>query len=448
MEKWAEDVFASFSDDEAPAPPYGDRNDGISKNPSIKTAGTNGKANGEANGHANNYNISIELVRTAASLRTQKFDPIKYIVLGYITEGATILAGRPKLGKSWLMLSVSLAVSRGGKCLGDIKCDEGDVLYLALEDNERRLQSRITKLIGYAEEWPARFHYATEWPRANNGGLEKIRNWIASVELPRLVVVDVLAMFRSPRQKDQQPYEADYAAIHELQAIASQTGVAIVIVHHLRKSLAEVDPFEKVSGTNGQLGAADTVLILDRDSSGATLYGRGRDIEEIETAVEFDGCRWRVLGAAADVRRSDERKAILDALADADEPLSPREVADITGNSYDAIRQTLIRMARQGEITKTKRGQYACHNDSHNGSHNQTPHSDMVSKTPCHKSHNVTTDEKNYGDNELGCDNGCDTTEMELSQRQSDSAGCDIVTVVTPPCDDGLDIPVCLRRNQ
>ncbi|HEY3222860.1 MAG TPA: AAA family ATPase, partial [Pseudolabrys sp.] len=132
-------------------------------------------------------------IRTAAALRTKVFEPIKYIVLGYVPEGATILAGRPKLGKSWLMLSVGLAVSRAGKCLGDIECEEGNVLYLALEDNERRLQSRITKLIGFADQWPVRFQYATEWPRANAGGLDKIRQWIASVEKPRLIVVDVLA---------------------------------------------------------------------------------------------------------------------------------------------------------------------------------------------------------------------------------------------------------------
>ena len=112
------------------------------------------------------------------------------------------------------------------------------------------------------------------------------------------------------------------------------------------------------------------MLILDREGSGATLYGRGRDIEEIETAVTFDAatCRWRVLGAAADVHRSDERKAILDALADASEALSPRDVADLTGQSHDAVRQTLIRMAKAGEVTKAKRGLY----------------------TPCHNSHNVT----------------------------------------------------------
>jgi AAA domain/IclR helix-turn-helix domain len=301
-----------------------------------------------------------KLISSAAALRTKVFAPVKSVVPGYIVEGATILAGRPKLGKSWLMLEVGLAVSRAGTCLGDIVCGGGDVLYLALEDNERRLQSRMTKLMGFAGEWPTRFQYATEWPRADAGGLDNIRQWIASAEHPRLVVVDVLAMFRSPRQKDQQPYESDYAAIQGLQAIASQTAVAIVIVHHLRKSAADVDPFEKVSGTLGLSGAADAVLILDRDGNGTTLYGRGRDLDEVETAVEFgrESCRWHVLGAAAEVRMTEERSAILSFLIGEDDPVRISDIATATGMPRNNVDQLLFKLAKAGDVLKTARGLY------------------------------------------------------------------------------------------
>jgi RecA-family ATPase len=302
------------------------------------------------------------IIRTAAELRCKEFAPIKYVVRDYIVEGLTLLAGRPKLGKSWLMLDIGLAVARGETCLSGVKCQQGDVLYLALEDNERRLQNRMTRLLGYAHEWPECFHYVTEWPRADAGGLEEIRKWITTANKPRLVVVDILAMFRPRRRKDQQPYEADYEAIQALQAIASETGVAIVIVHHLRKSAGEVDPFEKVSGTLGLSGAADTVLILDRDSQGATLYGRGRDIEEIESAVQFsrETCRWQILGVAAEVRRTDERTVILDVLKDATEPMTPKDIliaAELTNRN--ALDQLLYRMAKAGDIEKAGRGQYS-----------------------------------------------------------------------------------------
>jgi hypothetical protein len=170
----------------------------------------------------------------------------------------------------------------------------------------------------------------------------------------------VLAGFRSPRRKDQQPYEADYAAIQGLQAIASQTGVAIVVAHHLRKSAGEVDPFEKVSGTLGLSGAADTVLILDRDGQGITLYGRGRDIEEIETAVQFskETCRWRMLGAAVEVRRTDERATILSVLKEADESMTPLDICIATVMPRNNVHQLLFKMAKKGEILKAGRARY------------------------------------------------------------------------------------------
>src|SRR5918998_5965423 len=115
-------------------------------------------------GHA----TSAPVIRTAADLRRKVFAPIKWIVPGYLAEGLTLLAGRPKLGKSWLALDIGLAVAAGRYVMGDILCEPGDVLALCLEDNERRLQRRIRKLLGaFGNEWPARFQFATEWPRAN-----------------------------------------------------------------------------------------------------------------------------------------------------------------------------------------------------------------------------------------------------------------------------------------
>lgn len=301
------------------------------------------------------------LARTAADLRRMVFPPIRYVVPGYIAEGCTLLAGRPKLGKSWLVLEVGLAVARGGDCLGGIACEQGDVLYLALEDNERRLQRRIDKMLGpFNLEWPDAFEYQTEWPRANEGGLDQIRQWIESKGNPRLVIVDVLAMFKQTRGSSESLYEADYNAIKGLQALAGEYRIAIVVVHHTRKSGTESDPFEKVSGTLGLSGAADTALILDRDGNGATLYGRGRDIEEIESAVVFDklGCRWFIQGEAAEVRRTDERSSILAALEDADDAMSPGEIAVATGGSRNAIDQLLYKMAKAGDVLKAGRGRY------------------------------------------------------------------------------------------
>jgi hypothetical protein len=100
-----------------------------------------------------------------------------------------------------------------------------------------------------------------------------------------------------------------------------RSGIAVVLVTHTRKMEAE-DPLEAISGTNGVTGAADAVLVLNRDAKGTTLYGRGRDIEEIETAMRFDGGRWSVLGDADEVRKSDERRKIVAALKEAGDELA------------------------------------------------------------------------------------------------------------------------------
>jgi predicted ATP-dependent serine protease len=138
---------------------------------------------------------------TARELCEMEFDPIKYVVPGYIAEDLTLLAGKPKLGKSWLVMDIALAVASGGICLGDVRCEHGAVLYLALEDNHRRLQSRIRKLrmldAMAHKPVPDRLHLATEWPRANEGGIDAIRAWIDAHAGARLVIVDVLAMFKA-----------------------------------------------------------------------------------------------------------------------------------------------------------------------------------------------------------------------------------------------------------
>ena len=300
------------------------------------------------------------VIASAAALRTKIFPPLQYVVPGYVPEGLTLFAGRPKIGKSWWLLQASLAVSSGKPWWDSEPCEPSDVLYLALEDNERRLQSRITKLVGYSQEWPARLDYATEWPRMDNGGLHQIRRWLDKAPNPRLVNVDVVAKIRAPRGTGQSPYESDYAAVSGLQRIASDYRVAIIGACHLRKQGAEIDPFEKVSNTFGFTGAADTVLILDRDSNGVTLYGRGRDIPEIEKAVRFDNdsCQWLLLGEAEEARRTNERSKILSVLIEAPEPMSPKEIADCTGMNANNVTQLLFKMLSSGEVSKSGRGRY------------------------------------------------------------------------------------------
>jgi hypothetical protein len=302
---------------------------------------------------------------TASDLRTMQFKAIQWVVPSIIPEGVTILAGKPKIGKSWLALDIALAVAGGRFVLGDIKPVQGAVLYAALEDNQRRLWNRTRKIIATPDgTWPQGLTLATQWRRLDKGGVTDIKEWAKGAGNPRLVILDTLAGVRPDRNLRDNQYEHDYKALEELHAWAGEIGIAILILTHTRKMEAD-DPIDTISGTLGLAGAADTSAILSRNTKGTTLYVRGRDVEEQEFAVMFnpDSCRWTILGDAAEVHRSDSRMKIMSAMSDSSEPsMSPRDLTAATGLSRANVDQLLARMVADCEIIKRGRGLYGLPN--------------------------------------------------------------------------------------
>jgi hypothetical protein len=263
-----------------------------------------------------------------------------------------------KLGKSWMALDICLAVAGDRLCLGERKPTQGAVLYAAMEDNPRRMQRRIDKLLRvFGAKWPAQLTFAHSWRRLDQGGVEDIAEWIKQTPDSRLIVLDTLAGVKPI--KTQQGYTEDHESLAALQRLASDAGISIVVLHHVRKMEAE-DPIDTVSGTLGLTGCADSILVLNRSSKGTTLYVRGRDVEEAEHAITFDkhSCKWTILGTAADVHRSNERGRILAVLADATEPLTPQEIVSATGMPRNNVHQLLFKMTADGEVKKGGRGKY------------------------------------------------------------------------------------------
>jgi hypothetical protein len=282
------------------------------------------------------------------------------VLEGILPEGLTLLVGKPKVGKSWSALDLSFGVADGDFVMTSIRpACTGDVLYLALEDNHRRLQKRSTKLRGALKgKWPARLTLMTQWRRLDKGGLEDIISWCDSVAKPRLVVIDTLQKVKPI--KPNAGYAEDYDALQALQQFAGERGIAILILHHQRKMEAE-DPLDTVSGTLGLAGSADTILVLDRTPQGITLHGRGRDIETLERAMQFDtgSCRWRLLGDAEEVQRSKTTAKIIEALAEDKKPMTPKEIAEVAILKVNVVKQRLRGMVKNGEAIKVGRGSYA-----------------------------------------------------------------------------------------
>ena len=208
--------------------------------------------------------------RDGAWLGVQEFAPLRYHVPGIIAEGVTVLAGAPKVGKSWLVLACGLAVAGPGAALGKLWCAESrPVFYLALEDGDRRMQERCRILLDGkyrprgSAEIPAAFTYLT---RVRPGAIvATIGEYLdASGKLEPLVIIDTLGRVLPPADYGETAYGRDYRIMTELKDLADAwPGTSLLISHHDRKAESP-DFVEQVSGTNGIAGGADTVIVLTR----------------------------------------------------------------------------------------------------------------------------------------------------------------------------------------
>jgi AAA domain/3'-5' exonuclease/Domain of unknown function (DUF3854) len=297
---------------------------------------------------------------SATELLAIEFPEPRWIVPGIVPEGTTILAGKPKMGKSWLALGTSVAVAAGGVALGTKRVERGAVLYLALEDNPRRLQSRLKKLLPGGAA-PEGLELATEWRRLGDGGLEALEAWFNTHPDARLVVIDTLAKFRAG-QTGKNLYKEDYEAVEPLVELAARHNVAILIVHHLRKLGAD-DPLDQVSGSMGLTGGADGALVLNRQRgrADAYLYVTGRDIEEEkELALSWDSttATWKIAGDAEEYRNSRERQEVEGCLRTLGEPAGPKEVSEALGKPYNNVKQLMWKMGNDGDLRSVGGGKY------------------------------------------------------------------------------------------
>ncbi|WP_152363825.1 AAA family ATPase [Microlunatus speluncae] len=297
---------------------------------------------------------------TADQLLHTEFPPPRWAVPDIIPEGLSVLAGPPKVGKSYLVLAISVAVAAGGLALGSITCDPGPVLYLALEDTPRRLQRRLRQVLD-GEPPPANLHLPTECPPLRAGGAELIRGWLDHHPGARMVVIDVFAKVRGQVPGGGDSYTEDYAATTIPKRIADDYGVAVILVHHIRKMAAD-DFIETLSGTNGIAGAADAIHVLKRARGEAdgVLHTTGRDVEETERALRLDRRTgtWQLLdGPAIDHTLHTARAQILRHVRE-HPGIGPKQIADATGIPYELARRTCSRMAASNQLIRSDTGSY------------------------------------------------------------------------------------------
>lgn len=310
----------------------------------------------------------------APELLNTHFPAPRWIVPGLLTQGLGIVAGRPKMGKSWLCLGLSLAVASGGYFLDDADCQvkKGGVLYLSLEDNARRLKKRLISALN-GDPAPADLHIKIAWPKIDKGGLELLSEWLEDHPDTRLVIIDTLGkVWPTSKGKgaDGNTYNADYDLTASIKAIADSRNICILVVHHLRKQIAD-DPVDQISGTTGIAGATDSIWILDRkrgDDCG-TLTCVGRDFEDKALYLWFDKSRtswvWNrgVPALALGASLTKAERQVVEALVGIGGSAGRYDVAKALGKDPRATGKLLEALVDKGVLSHEPYGPYEIMNE-------------------------------------------------------------------------------------
>jgi len=290
---------------------------------------------------------------TVAELYQTEFPEPRWAVPGILPVGLSFLAGRPKLGKSWLALQIAHAVGTGGKVFG-IDVDAGSVLFLALEDSPRRLKER-TKKQGVPGNAGITFH--TEWAALPEGGIDALASGIQEHGYS-LVIVDTLS--RAVGRADQLDLADMTVMLGGLQRLAHVLDVAILVIDHHRKSgPMGPNPIDDIMGSTGKAAVTDTAMGLYKEQGkrGAVLSVTGRDIDERSLALEWDGLTWswQCLGDADDVRKDTVKGDILaaiDELVTMGETPTTANIADHTGQKRPNISRALHDLVTGGKVIR------------------------------------------------------------------------------------------------
>lgn len=232
----------------------------------------------------------------AKELMSMDLEAPHTVVENMICQGITIFAGAPKIGKSWECLDLCVSVCKGKTVLG-FKTNKCDCSYFALEDSWYRLQNRLKKVLG-DEDIPENFHLQINCSTLDNGLIEELENHLKEFPNVKLIIIDTFQKIRGSQSGKSDMYSNDYKEISKIKSFADKHKICIILVHHLKKG-KEDDVFEKINGSNGIAGAADTTIVLSKikDKKEVLFSIQGRDVESNEKLLLFnkETFKWEVV---------------------------------------------------------------------------------------------------------------------------------------------------------
>ena len=301
---------------------------------------------------------AIEGLISADSVLTRDWPEPVWAIPRYLPAGLTILAGKPKVGKSWLSLQIAQAVAAGGRTLGE-SAEAGPVLYLALEDTARRLKDRMRKQ-GWPSGLPAEFmtigQFHDNVGELQNGGGVKLADQI-DLKQYRLVVIDTLSRSVAGDQND---VAAMTAALTPLQEISHEHNAAVLLVDHHRKgNLTDPDAISDILGSTAKGAMSDTAwgLYRERGKLGAKLAITGRDVQEHTLALTIDwelGC-WQCEGDADQLEVAERHNGIVVYLEETGRA-GVSAIAEAVERDRGNVYRDLQDLANNGTVKRTGKG--------------------------------------------------------------------------------------------
>lgn len=228
----------------------------------------------------------------AETLLATPLPPVRWVIPGLLPAGLSLLAGASKAGKSWLCLWLCFQLAQGGT-VWNRTVQPQTVLYLCLEDTLARIQSRLFRLTDATV--PNRLFCQTQCGGIGDGLELQIEKFLHQHPETGLIVIDTLQKVR-PVEQNVGAYASDYQDMSSLKSLADRHNIGLLLVHHLRKQGAS-DPFQQISGSNGLMGAADTIWLMQRQrmSDTARLLVTGRDMDSRKLHLQAESCVWQLL---------------------------------------------------------------------------------------------------------------------------------------------------------
>ena len=296
--------------------------------------------------------------KTALEILNTEYPVIEDIAPGIITTGLVGVVAPPKGLKSISMLHLGTACSYGGYFMGSIRVIKCIVLYLALEDGEVRIKTRLIK---QGKEANNNFYICTQW----KGGTKTLRAYLIEYPETGLVIIDTLFIF-SPIQ-DSNSYTDTYKILSELQTLAKDFNICIIVVHHTRKGSHRNNGeawADEMMGSNGFYAALDTIIYIQKKDgkNEGIMRVRGRDIEEkcYEIVFDPDLFSWRITGEGSIEKAEPQARAvIIEALEKAgSEGMTNGELAKKLDKSPSAVGNRLKELQGMGRVYKVSYGKY------------------------------------------------------------------------------------------